>query len=236
MTNMQRRFELFRSSLELREAEHTPMNEYSIALSNIALTAGPFYRPSAIVNIDDAKTRRSHNSIDTGQLLDSEVATLLHLSLFATSEGNRRPYPAAGALYATHVYVAAYKVDGLEPGVYYVRWSERALEKINTVEAATHFLAFEVDQDGKESIPCLILVMLDTRLSYAKYGDRVVRFGLLEAGALIQTIYLAGEKLGLSICGLGTVCDRAALRLCKLPPADQLYYGAAVSVAGSKRR
>jgi SagB-type dehydrogenase family enzyme len=132
------------------------------------------------------------------------------------------------------VYVAAYRVDGIKPGVYYVRWCDHTFEKINTVEAATHFLTFELDQDGKGSIPCLILIMIDTRLSQAKYGDRAIRFGLLEAGALVQTIYLAGEKLGLSICALGTVCDRAALKLCKLPPAEYLCYAAAISVAGGK--
>jgi crotonobetainyl-CoA:carnitine CoA-transferase CaiB-like acyl-CoA transferase len=98
MTEMQRQGEVFRSSLELLESEHTPTEEYSTALRRIALTNAPYYRPSEIVSIDDARTRRSRNSINTVQVLGSEVATLLHLSLFATNGDNRRPYPAAGAL------------------------------------------------------------------------------------------------------------------------------------------
>jgi SagB-type dehydrogenase family enzyme len=159
------------------------------------------------------------------------LAELLHLSLYATADDEgRRPYPAAGGLYSAHLYLAVYDVAGIEAGMYYVRWCDQVLEGINTGEATAEFLRLDMYQADQETIPCIALIMLDTTLAHAKYGHRAFRFGLLEAGALMQTIYLAAEKVGLSVSTLGLVCDRPALRLCRLAPGEHVSYATSLSI------
>jgi SagB-type dehydrogenase family enzyme len=228
---MLKQYEFLRSTLALRQAQDVPSDEYSRELALRAERYGPDYNPGTMISIDDARQRRSRRPASGGAIQQCDLAELLYLALFATDGADGlRPYPAAGGLYSTHLYVAALNVDGIDAGTYYVRWCDRILEEINTAEAAAEFRRSDMYQLDQESIPCIAIIMLETTLAYAKYGHRAFRFGLLEAGALMQTLYLAGEKVGLNVSALGLVCDRTALSLCKLPAGEQICYATSMSI------
>ena len=154
--------------------------------------------------------------------------------MFETDRKDSRPYPAAGGIYSIHLYHLIYNVEGLKPGVYYLRWSDERLELINSSEAAEEFRREWVHQGAKESIPAIGLMIADTRFSQIKYHDRSWRMALIEAGALLQNLYLASSKIQLALSGLGAVSDRAALSLCRLQPHDDSFFACGFAIGGKK--
>lgn len=225
-------FELHASSVLLPSGLAAVTPAEAVDLSIRARTAGPFFKPLGHVSIDEARQRRSAYNVATG-LEMAQLAELLHLAMFDTDSAGKRPYPAAGAIYAVQVYLAAYHVNNLEAGVYYVRWSEAMLERVDTAESAERFRDDAVLQPGKEEVPLIALLVADTRLSHRKYHERSTRFALIEAGCLLQTLSLAAAKLKLTVCGLGAISDRAALRLCQMQPHDQVVFACGMAIGGS---
>jgi SagB-type dehydrogenase family enzyme len=221
------------SSLALRGPMHRPSILLSAGLQDLAESTGPYYRPDITLDISSARTRRSRGSSGTPRLEAGDLLSLIDLAAFDTDAPSRRPYPAAGALYATHLYFCVCKVNGIPSGIYYLRWVDRRLERIGNEDEADGFIEQAVDQEDKDSIQCLILVLIRTEISSAKYSDRAIRFAMLEAGALMQTCYLAGESLGIRVCALGTISERLAMELCRAQAEESTRLGVALSVAGT---
>jgi SagB-type dehydrogenase family enzyme len=223
--------EIFDSTLKLMSQQQSVAASQATILQKTSQSLAPFYKPIGEINIEQARNRRSSHSY--GSLLLSEVAELLHLSMFNTDTEGLRPYPAAGGIYTVNMYLVANQVSQLNSGIHYVRWSDKSLEQIGTAETAKIFLENSVFQPDKESIPLIALLVADTRLSYYKYHDRSIRMAFIEAGGLLQTLYLAGTKLGLSVCALGAISDRAALRLCKLDPSSEVMLACGLAIGGN---
>src|SRR6478735_9672128 len=135
---MQRPYELFESSLMGMSGVQAPPASMGAELSAAAQAAGPFIRPLGRVSIEAARRRRSERAYGCLEL--GALAELLSLTLLDSDRPGMRPYPAAGALYAVHPYLAVLDVDGLDAGVYYVRWSTGALERLDDGDAARTFV------------------------------------------------------------------------------------------------
>lgn len=223
-------YQLHESTVVGMGKTQAPPESLALQLGETARTAGPFIRPLGTVSIADARMRRSERAY--GPLHVGQVADLLSLSMLDVAVPGSRPYPAAGALYAVHVYLVAYSVDGLDKGVYYLRHGDGVLERMDAGAEAEAFLDEAVVQEEKEKIPLLALLVADTRSAHVKYHDRSTRFAMLEAGALLQTMYLAAQQLHLPLCALGAIVDRAALRLCQLPPSSQIFLTCGVAIGG----
>ena len=73
----------------------------------------------------------------------------------------------------------------------------------------------------------------------AKYGDRGLRFLLLEAGHLMQNLCLASASLGLATTPLGGYFEADLAQRLTLPPTDEVLYlglcGAVGQIAGPDR-
>ena len=205
---------LHESSMKLTLPSHRPAAKLSEMLSVWSISRGPFTQPNKVLSIDDAALRtsdRGPQAMDHGQL-----ARFIELSLYRPGRG--RPYPAAGGIYSVHVYVVTYAVEGLECGVHYLRHNTRNLEYLGRGAASQEFRRSGFIQDGGEKLPSILLLCADTTLSRRKYHDRALRMSHIEAGCLMQNMYLAAARLKLSICALGAVSDRGALRLCGIAP------------------
>lgn len=223
---------LHESTLLLTDEQHRATNKKSMMLHDASKSTGHFYRPSSTLSIEWARERRSRHS--TSALHISQLGNLLNLSLFETNVSGLRPYPAAGGIYSVHPYIAALNVEELESGVHYVDCNSRRFGQIGTSEKVSSFLVSGIHQENKDQISAIMLLIIDTRLSMMKYHDRAWRFGLLEAGCLMQTIYLAAEKLGIAACGLGGISDRSALKLCGLIPSESVMFACGIALGGRK--
>jgi nitroreductase len=70
----------------------------------------------------------------------------------------------------------------------------------------------------------LWLVVGDGARAAGKYGARGLRFLLLEAGHLMQSLCLLSASLGLATVPLGGFFERPLARLLGLPAGDEVLY------------
>jgi SagB-type dehydrogenase family enzyme len=192
-------------------------------------TFAPYYKPLQSISIEDARTRKS--SYEFGAVGLKELGELLHLSLYSSERPDARPYPAAGGIYSVNLYLAAMSVDGLPSGIHFVRWQDQVLEQIGSDSAARE-LYDQTYHPNMNDVPLIAVLVADLRLSTYKYRDAAMRMAYIEAGALLQTLYLAANKLNLPICALGGISDRAALKITKMEPSADIIFNCGVAIGG----
>lgn len=118
----------------------------------------------------------------------------------------RRPYPSGGAAYSLEVHpvLGPGAVEGVPAGVHRYLPEAHALEELAGEAAAQPVLAAAAA--AANSAPPPVVLVLTSR--YARtaewYGRLAYGLVLKEVGALMQTVYLACEHLGLAACALGT--------------------------------
>lgn len=132
-----------------------------------------------------------------------------------------RSTTSAGALYPTEVYVAAFKVSGLEAGLYHYRPIEHTLEHVRAGQLREDFGARTSYPDlcGTSSAAIILTSMLKRTMS--KYHHRGYRFALYDCGALIQSLYLAGTAVGLDTCAVGGIYDDEIADFLQTNPVDE---------------
>lgn len=154
--------------------------------------------------------RRSIRQFSGDPLTLPQVANLLQLGNGITAEFRDangelirylRAAPSGGGLYPIELYLAAFKVEGLEAGLYHYDVKGNQLEFLNScepdrIESAIFF-------EGAEKMAALIIMTaIFPRIKF-KYGELGYRFALLEAGHIAQNILLAAASLDLGACPLG---------------------------------
>ncbi len=128
----------------------------------------------------------------TKKMTLAKLAALLGLSYGITAAVrypqetfNYRSAPSAGALYPCEIYIAAYAVDGLDPGLYYFSVIDFSLKQIRGADIAG-FL-------GQNSEKGLALSLYITGIPYRsawKYRARAYRYVLLDTGHLLGNLAL----------------------------------------------
>lgn len=156
------------------------------------------------------------------------LAALLRGSCGVTQGGALplRAAPSAGALYAVETYVLAFRVEGLEPGVYHYAPLGDELERVSDVADRRRVVAAVLAPGLADITPPAIIAMSAVlpRVE-AKYGERGYRFSLLEAGHIAQNLYLLAGGLGLAGSAAGGFCDAELDRVLGLDdPAEVAVY------------
>jgi SagB-type dehydrogenase family enzyme len=166
--------------------------------------------------IDD---RSSARAFAAGALGSSELASLLLAGYGVTHaldspDGAHtlplRAVPSGGALYPLELYVAALRVDGLEPGLYHFDPLRNGLETIRIGIDAAEVAGLSTYPEIVSGCAALLLVAAVFGRSRFKYGLRAYRFTLIETGHVGQNVLLAGTALGLAAVPLGGYYDRRA--------------------------
>ena len=164
------------------------------------------------------------------------LATWLYLSNGMTVEKQGpagmqwlRTSPSSGGLYPFELYVAAFGIEGVEPGLYHYSIREFALRKIrNGVEAMFQIKRGRPDLDFIKSVPAMILVSTPYWRSAWRYRQRGYRCALLDAGHLVQNLVGAANALGIQTMPRFLVNDNTMRDLIGIPAnAD---FGVAESV------
>lgn len=118
-----------------------------------------------------------------------------------------RPYPSGGSIYEIEFYLAVGACEGLAPGLYYYRGQEHALEPLpGTAAAADKLRRDSAMAMGQPEQPPHVLVVLAARFPrFAwKYEAMAYRLILMNAGVIIQTMYLVATDMGLAGCANGS--------------------------------
>ncbi len=140
-----------------------------------------------------------------GEFLHRSVAIRKRL-LGAPQELLLRPYPSGGAVHELEYYIAVRECAGLQPGLFHYHAEEHALYQlaVSAEQLQPLFAIARASWGGAHSAPQLFFTIAARlpRLAW-KYQSMAYRVTLLNAGAAIQTMYLAATAMGLAPCAVG---------------------------------
>jgi SagB-type dehydrogenase family enzyme len=157
-------------------------------------------------------SRRSTREFKAAEVDIGAVAALLAAAYGPTGAGEHsvqrfRTVPSGGALYPLELYVAATRVEALEPALYHFDPLRHVLERLRRAELPDELAPLTVyPQLFTQSALVVFVTGMFWRTRF-KYGQRGYRFTLLEAGHVGQNLVLAATALGLGSVAVGGFFD-----------------------------
>jgi SagB-type dehydrogenase family enzyme len=165
-----------------------------------AVVALPAPRPSAERPLADTILARGSTREFSGAAIGADE---LSTALWHATRGWRADVPSG----LVDLYLTVHAVEGIEPGAYYYRSVEHALERLKRGEFREEaaYLCLEQPLGGMSSATVFFLAELDALLE--TYGNRGYRLANLEAGLVGGRLYLAAYAQRFGATGL-TFYDR----------------------------
>jgi SagB-type dehydrogenase family enzyme len=181
---------------------------------------------------DLLQQRRSQRRYATGTLTLEELAFLLWATQGVTAQaGNRllRTAPSAGALYPVETYVSLQRVQNAAAGLYHFDIRTFSLSLLVAGDQGIQIAKACLNQRFMaDAAVCLIWSAVASRC-LAKYGDRGIRYLLLDAGHICQNTLLAAEALGCCGCPVAAFYDAELNELLGIDGSkERALYGAAI--------
>lgn len=154
--------------------------------------------------------RKSVRAYSPAALALGELSALLWAAAGMTERQDKvtsRVAPSAGGLYPIEHYVIANDVDGLERGLYHYDVLGRALERLHAGDLRSRIARAVLDQQFAADAQAVFVWTAVVERSRWKYGERSLRYVLLEAGHVAANVALAATALGLGACPIGAFYD-----------------------------
>jgi SagB-type dehydrogenase family enzyme len=215
--------------LRLADPATWPAQWTSIAVRDagrLPLTPLPRAQPLS-TNLGDALTLRHTDRRPRQEPVSLQhLADLLGWSLGLREEpgmatGSRRHYPSAGARFPIDCHVLANNVADLPRGVsVYSPFDHGLLMFGNAIsdEDIERLFGF-----GKEEPPRVILLLsASMSRTTCKYGNRGYRYALIEAGHIMQNLYLTSAALNLPFAAIGGYSDGDARHIVDGNETDEI--------------
>ncbi len=109
-----------------------------------------------------------------------------------------RSSPSAGRTYPCEIYVAAFGIKGLEPGLYHFSQWEFALRKLREgPETLWQLKRGRPDLEFLKTVPAAMLVSVNFWRSAWRFHKRAYRHALLDAGHQTENLSIAARGLGI---------------------------------------
>ena len=170
---------------------------------------------------DALARRRSVRAYAPEPLALAELSALLWAAAGVTAreEGFAfRTAPSAGGLYPIEHYVVANRVEGLEQGLYHYDVLGRALERLRAADLRLPVARAALDQRIAALAQVVFVWTAVLERSRWKYGERFLRYVLLDAGHIAQNVALAATALDLGTCQIAAIFDEEAADLLGVDP------------------
>jgi len=174
--------------------------------------------------------RRCARKLGTTLPAPAVLGSLLQFSHGITADGGRGPVPSAGSLQALELYLVGLSLGWLPMGVYHYDRKAHALAQLAPETSPEPWQARVPSLALVEGGALLWILVGDADRVIGKYGERGLRFLLLEAGQLMQNLCLVSESLGMSTVPLGGFFERDVARAMGLLSDDLVLY---VGLAGA---
>jgi amino acid adenylation domain-containing protein len=119
----------------------------------------------------------------------------------------RRLYPSAGDTFAVQVYlhVREGRVEGVEPGVYYYRSAEHALQLVRARAELDRDIHFYYNRPLFDAAAFEIYLIGQTKGIEPVYRENADRYLDLEAGHISQLLMMGQAACGIGLCPIGDV-------------------------------
>ena len=151
------------------------------------------------------KTHRHYN--EASPLTQNEVSHYLQRTLAekkSSSDMIARPYPSPGCLHAMEFYLVVNNIQGLKRGLYRYDTEKHRLIFLHSRPCLNKVLEDSPVHAFAATLPQAVLILTGriSRLSF-KYEKIAYRLLLLEAGVILQNLYLAATTLRVGVCPHG---------------------------------
>lgn len=179
--------------------------------------------------VDALLNRRSERQYGEEPLTLHELAWLLFATQGVQRElgrGSLRPTPSAGARHPFESYVAAFAVDGLEPGLYrYLPYGHRMEVRARGDDLR---IAAEAAINGQGwGAPAIFFWTAVPYRTHWRYPGRAAKLIAVDAGHLSQNLYLACAAIGCGTCAIGAYDQEKADRFLGVDSTSELMVYAA---------
>ncbi|MDF2925158.1 MAG: hypothetical protein K0R57_4072 [Paenibacillaceae bacterium] len=143
-----------------------------------------------------------------------------------------RPVPSAGARHPFETYLAVRHIEGLAPGIYHYLPLENALEFISAAEDLEEAVAKSLcDQKWAAKAPVIFFYSVVPYRSEWRYSIRSHRVMLLDAGHVMQNLYLSSHAIGCGTCAIAAFEQKTVDELLQLDGEEEfVVYAAPVGV------
>ena len=116
-----------------------------------------------------------------------------------------RPYPTGGGMGDIEIYIAIWNCNGLKYGFYHYDSFDHALIRLQTEKKVIEELLTGARYSAamNQNPPVLFILSSRQLRGQWKYNGISYALSLKNVGALIQTVYLSAQAMGLGCCALG---------------------------------
>jgi SagB-type dehydrogenase family enzyme len=175
------------------------------AQSRIKLTQ-PQYRSNVSVENSLLQRKSVRSYLDEPLTLD-DISQLLWAAQGITHSRGFRTAPSAGALYPLELYIVVGNVAEVAAGIYKYKPEHHELLKIVGGDKRTELCHAALNQRAIKRAPAVIVFCAVYSRTTSKYGQRGIRYVLIEAGHSAQNVCLQSVSLGLGTVPIGAFND-----------------------------
>lgn len=165
------------------------------------------------------KRRRTVRSFMERAITKQQFSQILWASQGITEDrGFKRAAPSGGALYPADVYAVVGRdcVEDLAAGVYHYNPGNHSVLKTADGDRRRDVAVASLSQMWMADAAALFVVCVEYERITVKYGDRGIRYALIEVGHIGQNVFLQSETLGLSAGIVGAFNDRKVAQAVKV--------------------
>ena len=160
--------------------------------------------------------RRTVRSFHSKKLSLTQLSQLLWAAQGITEPGGfKRAAPSAGALYPMDIYGAVGEdcIEGLKPGVYLYDPATHSFSLTQEGDMRRNIAMASVGQTWMSYAPITFVITAEYSRIMGKYGQRGVRYAMVEAGHIGQNIFLQSQALGLGAGIVGAFEDQKVIQV-----------------------
>jgi SagB-type dehydrogenase family enzyme len=166
------------------------------------------------------KGRRSIRDFKERTLSLTHLSQLLWAAQGITDPiGNKRAAPSGGALYPLDIYILIGEngVEKIEAGVYHYLPKEHSVSPITKGDRRKEIASASLGQMWMAKAPIIFIITAEYRRITGKYGERGIRYALIEVGHVGQNLFLQAEAMGLGAGIVGAFNDLEVSKVAGLP-------------------
>ncbi len=170
------------------------------------------------------KNRRTVRSFSSRSLDLGQLSQLLWAAQGITEPGGfKRAAPSGGALYPMDVYavVGSGGVEGLEAGVYHYEPQGHRLTPMASGDRRNDVAVAALFQTWMACAPVNLVITAEYERITCKYGDRGVRYAMIEAGHIGQNIFLQALAIGLVVGIVGAFRDQELIQVLNITESHE---------------
>jgi SagB-type dehydrogenase family enzyme len=160
--------------------------------------------------------RRTIRSFESKALTLKQFSQLLWAAQGITGTGGfKRAAPSAGALYPMDIYGAVGRdcVEKLEPGVYHYEPADHSISLVDKGDARRDIAVASLSQMWMAYAPLTLVITAEYSRIMVKYGQRGIRYAMIEAGHIGQDIFLQSQAMGLGAGIVGAFEDQEVIQV-----------------------